>query len=199
MLSKFFLKALLVAIALTLSACEVTKSLWEDSYQEEFRQFLVSADGYDVAFLSEKYHYVFRDDSGVMKAMLNFDRNKLVVLDEEKTELEIDKSNNVGGSIVLKTFDLNLSPELLSELKALGFRKTADEDLSLKLHVEGKRYLAGEDMEYYNSWLQEVYTIKIHRITGVAGDLEKIALTPVTVAADATLLLKEVVLAPFGE
>ncbi len=198
--SKLLLRVFLVAALIFTTSCEVTRALWEDNYKESIRQFLVSKDGRYIVFLGKKYHYIFADQSGVIDELLRLDQDHVVLIVPEITELAVDGKNNIEGHLGIKTFDLNLTSEQRIFLFSLGFKQEKEQgDLMLKLPLKGKRYRGIEAVNEYYSVLEEKYEIEIHRQATPLKDLEKIALTPLTLVADTLFLSKEIVMAPFLE
>jgi hypothetical protein len=189
-----------IAALFALTACEHTKKLWEDSYLEKVKNFLISQDGKYVVFLGKNYHYVFSDDSGILKEILELDKDKIIEFDDEKSEIKLDDSNNLEATIFLKTFDLELLPQESVLLKKLGFKTSLDDDfMSLIINLRGKLYKSENDSNFYNSALEETYDLKIIRHASSARDLKKISLTPITLIEDSVLLIGEILLIPFRE
>ncbi len=198
--SKLPLRVLIVAALIFATSCEVTRALWEDNYKESIRQFLVSKDGRYIVFLGKKYHYIFADQSGVIDELLRLDQDHVVLIVPEITELAVDGKNNIEGHLGIKTFDLNLTSEQRIFLFSLGFKQEKEQgDLMLKLPLKGKRYRGVESVNEYYSALEEKCEIEIHHQATPLRDLEKIALTPLTLVADTLFLSKEIVMAPFLE
>lgn len=194
-----FLKLIFLSVFFLASACELTEKLWNNSYEETFRQFLVSADGRYVVFLGDNYHYVFADDFSVITNLLIEDKKKLLFINSEKTYLKLDRHNEVKGFIVIETFDLELPWQDEEFLKSLGFKESEEGDLVLKLKVKGKRYLPNNDLNQYFSLLNESYSIPIHYEPGLLSKFEMVALTPITITLDTMLFLGEILLVPFRE
>ncbi len=198
--SKLPLRVLLAAALLFITSCEFTRALWEDNYSESVRQFLVSKDGRYIVFLGTKYHYLFVDESGVIDELLKLDQERVVLIAPEITEITVDGKNNLEGRLGVKTFDLDLSSQQKAFLVSLGFKQEKREgDLRLRLPLKGKRYIGVDSVNDYYSALEEKYKIEIHRHSTPIRDLEKIALTPFTLAVDTLFLSKEIVMAPFRE
>jgi len=153
-----------------------------------------------VALLGAKYHYVFSDESGAIKKLIELDRGHVVEFDPETTHLFLDKDDRIEGDIGIKTYDLEISPNQMSVLKNLGFHKSEKENLyELELELKGQRYLSTDDINAYFSLLEDKYYIEIHNSPTVLGEVKKVVLTPITLTGDTLLLLKEIALAPFGE
>ena len=191
------IKILCILTAAFLSSCTITKGLWNRSYNETFKQFLVSNDGKLVVFLGKNYHYIFSDESGVMKELLFWGRRDLVFVDVEKTSLEVDEKNDVIGYVTIESFYTKLPRKEEIFLESIGFRAQESKPLALRIKLVGTRYLPRDDLGYYLPHLDRTYTVLVKYPVSLSKKIAKAALTPITVAADATILIGKVILAPF--
>jgi hypothetical protein len=197
LLCKNKIKIFCLLTAVFLSSCTVTKGLWNRSYNETFKQFLVSNDGKLVVFLGKNYHYIFSDESGVMKELLFWGRRDLVFVDVEKTSLEVDEKNDVTGYVTIESFYTKLPRKEEIFLESIGFRAQESKPLSLRIKLVGTRYLPRDDLGYYLPQLDRTYTVSVRYPVSFFKKMAKVVLTPITVAADATILLGKIVLQPF--
>lgn len=179
-----------------LTSCNLTRNLWNSEYEETFKDFLVSQDGKYVVFLGDNFHYIFADNSGAIKVLLSWPNRNVLFINAEKTELNIDRKNNVTGYTTIEVLNNKLFPRDEIFLRSMGFTAARGEPLSLKLNLLGARYLP-TDLGNYLPHLERVYTIQIHDNTGIFGTAAKVALTPITIAADSIVLFGKIVLAPF--
>jgi len=192
--NKFFI---LVAVLLLLASCGITKSLWNGNYNETFRQFLVSQDGKYVVFLGKNYHYIFTDNSSVIRELLLWSNRNCLFINVEKTFLRLDLKNNVTGHVVIESFFNRLPHDDYEFLRSLGFRSEGGKALSMKINLAGKRYLPRDDLGQYLPELDRTYIVPIHYSSTFWSNVGKVALTPITVAADATILIGKIILHPF--
>ena len=181
-----------------LTASCVTKALWRDkSYEETIQQFYVGADGRYVALIGAEYHYIFTDNSGLLKLIVSLRQKDVLTVNEDKSNLKLDVNNNVDGYIVMEGPFYALPPEDMATLNGAGF--FPDRDLSIKINLKGRRYLSkyiGENQPLSNS--HSIQKIRIYYGgEGVAKNIGKAAITPITVTIDAVLLIGKVALAPF--
>ena len=66
------IKNLILLLALIFQTSCITQYIWGDkSYTEEIEQFFVGSDGRSIALIGSKYHYVFSDNSGLLKNFLS--------------------------------------------------------------------------------------------------------------------------------
>lgn len=187
----------LIAAFLLLASCGLTKSMWDKKYDETFRQFLVSKDGQYVVFLGKNYHYIFTDNSSAIKELLLWPNRNCLFINVEKTFLKLDLKNNVTGHVVIESFFNRLPHDDYEFLRSLGFRSENGKALSMKINLVGKRYLPRDDLGKHLPELDRTYILPIRYSSTFWGNIGKVALTPITVAADATILIGEIVLHPF--
>ncbi|MBM5782583.1 MAG: hypothetical protein FJ368_04085, partial [Pelagibacterales bacterium] len=89
MRKKFTKFCFAIFLAIILPSCTLTKALWGDkSYEEVINQFLVGSDGRYVALISPNYHYVFSDNSGVLKGILSLSQKGVLTIDTAKTYIK---------------------------------------------------------------------------------------------------------------
>ncbi|MBM5782346.1 MAG: hypothetical protein FJ368_02875 [Pelagibacterales bacterium] len=183
-----------------LASCEFTKSVWEDVYKEKVSQFLISSDSKVIVFFGEKYHYAFPDNSAKLQQLFDLERNKVILINTEKTKLRVQNSHSISGYICFQTYDYNLSPEQLETLNFLGFRKNEEEFVfELILEVSGERYLSFENPNLYFLISQNIYEFEIKRDQTKTREAEKIAETPFAIFGDSLVVIKEVLASFFKE
>lgn len=191
------ISSFLILILIT-SSCVVTRSVWDRTYNENVRQFLVSQNGEMVVFLGSKYHYIFIDNTGILKSILSWSGRRNLFINTEETRLELDTSNMVKGHVTVESFFTRMPPRDYEFLRGLGFRsQDRFSPLKIKLMMKGKRYLPRSDLGYNLPKLQRSYMIPIHYESDTVGKIGKVALTPISVAADSTLIIGTILLAPF--
>ncbi len=188
---------LLLFLLLFLQTSCVTKSLWTETYPETFQNFSVSQDGSRVALVGEKYHYVFSDNSGVLKALLTWPDRGLLFIDVSKTHLDVDLNNNVYGYATIESFLNQLRPQQTLFLTSVGFRSKDGSALFLRMPLRGRRYLPRNDLQVFLPRLNRPYVVDINHEQGVLRKAGNLALTPLTVTADSVLLLGKIALIPF--
>ncbi|MBU6139967.1 MAG: hypothetical protein KGP29_00215 [Proteobacteria bacterium] len=194
-------KFLLTLLLVTISSCALTSAMWNKKYNDTIRNFFVSADGKYIAFLGQNFHYVLSDDSNILKLILSWNGRSAIFINTEKTELRLDRNNNISGDVVIECFE---SKTLLKEdrvlLTSLGFRRNNyNGELTLRLKISGKRYLPRSDVVYGVSSLRRFYVISIKQGRGVGASIAMTALTPITVTVDGVILLGKIILMPFGD
>ncbi|MBU6339790.1 MAG: hypothetical protein KGQ36_07480 [Rickettsiales bacterium] len=195
-MKKFLLKiSLIFLILFHVSSCELTRKLWEDYYVEQVKQFLVSNDGSYLVLIGDEYHYVFNDASGIMKQLLNLDRDKIILLNSKKSELMVERDNYVEGNIIFETYDPQLTPEQYNLLASLGFRRSEEDAvLFTKIKIIGKRYQGNENINSFLSVSGDFNEIKVKRLQTAGREFEKILLTPITIVGDSLMIFKFIAL-----
>lgn len=194
---KNYKKIFLIFFLFLQTSC-ITKYLWNKTYPETFRNFSISRDGSRVAIIGEKYHYVFGDSSTILKSLLTWHGRGLLFIDVSKTRLRVDLDNNVSGYAYIESFSQQLTREQLLFLTAVGFRSKDGRALSIKLPLQGIRYLPPEDFQVFLPSLNRPYVVDVKYEQNFLGKAVNVALTPLTVTADSALMLGKIVLYPFG-
>ncbi len=195
-IKKFLTTAALCAGLLLQSSC-VTKYIWGDkSYQEQINQFFIGADGRYVAMLGDEYHYVFSDNSGILKTILSMKQQGVLTINVTKSHLKLYANNDVKGTLVFDGPFSILDREDAKTLMRLGFSPDRRDRLTVKMDLTGKRYAA----KYLNQSLSKVntsHTITIYyNDSNVVKDVGKVAITPIAVGLDAVLLIGKIVISP---
>lgn len=180
-----------------LGSCSITKSMWNKHYDEIFQAFLITKDGSQVVFLGENYHYIFDDQSNVVKKILFWPHRNILYIDPSQTYLKLDKDNNVSGSVVVRSIFGDLVREDSNYLASLGFAKDQDGSIFIKLPIYGKRYLAN-NIHYHTAFLNKEYVLEVKLNLTPTEKLARAAVTPITAAIDATLWLGKTMLIPVG-
>lgn len=188
------------SLLLLLASCiSLTKKLWIRTYDENFYNFLVGNDGRSVVFLGKQYHYILHDNSGVLRRLLaakNLRKSSLFI-NAKETELKVDLQNRLSGYVIVESFFNALPRRDYVFLRSLGFKSNGEGVLTLKMNITGGRYLPRHDLGTRLPSLSREYKIPIRYESDSLGNFAKVALTPITVAADATILLGNVILLPF--
>ncbi len=187
----------LLSSLLLINSC-VTKSLWQKTYPETFQNFSVSRDGSRVALVGAKYHYVFTDNSGILRSLLTWQERGLLFIDVSKTRLKVDLDNDVYGYATIESFTNQLRPEQFLFLTSMGFKNKDGSALFLKLPLQGKRYLPRNDLQVFLPRLSRPYVVDVNYEQGILKKAGNVALTPLTVTADSVLLLGKIILFPFS-
>ncbi len=190
-------KILLILSLISLSSC-LTNFLWgARTYREEINNFYVGSDGRYVVLMGPQYHYVFTDNSGMLKEILSLQKSRALALASETT-FDLDENNNVAGEIILSSEADMLSAQDAFKLQSMGFYPNSKNKINVKLKLQGRRYsarylgsVAAEKVDRY------YININYRQDVGVADGVGKAAITPVAMTLDAALLIGKVVIYPF--
>ncbi len=187
----------LLAAFFLISSCSTVRALWDRTYTESFRQFAIGSEGNSVIFLGKNYHYIFVDKYGAIAELLTSQTRGFLFINVEKSRIAVDRKNNVSGYVMVESFFNRLPPEDDKFLRALGFRNEEGGALSLKINLEGQRFLPSNNLGPYLPLLDRTYIIPIHYQSSRLGNSGKVILTPFAAAFDALLLVKTILLLPF--
>lgn len=184
---------------LLLSSC-VTKYLWGDkSYEEEITQSFVGADGRYVVFVAKNYHYIFTDNSSVLKEILGLKQKDTLSL-SSKTYVKLDENNDLQGVLIFEGPYTVLPVEDKMTLKSMGLFPNQDGDITIKIPLSGRRYSARYLGQTSSAPVDSSYKLTVYYkgdynlVKGVG----KAAITPVAVTLDAVLLIGKVVIFPIA-
>lgn len=188
-------KIIFILISITiLTSCKITKSLWQpSSYNDKIQNFVTTKGGGQIAFLGQKYHYIFDDKSGVMKRLLFWTQHQILYIDLSQTKLQLDEFNNISGYAEIKTIVSDLRLEDVAYLRSVGFTRDQENNWSTKVFLFGKRY--APNLENYRQYsLSKEYEIQIYYPLDETSNLKqvgKVIISPITITLDAILWLGE--------
>jgi len=182
------------------SGCDGTAKMWKKktSYEEVIKNYLISDKGDKIAFLGQKYHYIFYDNSGVIKKLLQWNQKQKLKINiynfKATSPSDVDlmvEINGVTSSQKLNNTDEISSPNDIAFLKKIGFLESEIKGGSAKIitkriKLEGERYLPKLHTQYpiTNSLSKEYKVIVQNTYDTALGKSKKIALTPLTVMGD---------------
>lgn len=202
MKKKFINCCFAIFLAITLSSCTLTKALWGDkSYEEVINQFLVGSDGRYVALISPSYHYVFSDNSGVLKSVLSLNQKGVLTIDAKNTYIKLHENNEVKGYLTLSGPFSILPENDKYVLTGMGIVPDKRDNVAIKIDLSGRRYVS----KYlgHNPALQSnnIYKVSIYYDgnSSLAKGVGKAAVTPIALTLDAVLLIGKVVVYPLSE
>ena len=190
--------ALITFLIFTTSCNGLTKKLWNwHGYEENFKHFLINQQNGYVVFLAQKFHYIFIDNSNLMKNILLWKDRRTLFIDTSETEIHVDKNNQASGEVMIRSFSENLMPHREFFLINNGFKKDK-KGWYLKLKIFGTRYLANPNIHGNFPQLDLNYKIKISEELNKGEILTATALTPIAITADGIITIGKILLSPFG-
>jgi hypothetical protein len=160
------------------------------TFTEAISTFLITADGKQLIVVGKNHHYFFTADD-TLKFILTWSEKKRIKA--AFSDFIIDDDQNVSGSYSL-TIDTtqDLPPETRDLLISKGFTSNPSKSQLLYHHtIQGTRYFAGDFKLPVPLELNQKYMITMHEDydNGSSTDImERILLTPLTIALDGALV-----------
>ncbi|WP_423757668.1 5-formyltetrahydrofolate cyclo-ligase [Burkholderia sp. NLJ2] len=175
----------------------VTNRMMKDpEYRETLSAFLISADGKKLVVIGKRYHYIF-DVPPALAVNLTAPYRPKLYTDFDDFEARGDK---ITGRYVLRLAREDAPPgsELRERALADGF---TDQRFELTEHgtISGTRYQPNDvTPSSIPQAFNHEYDVKVIERPSVLGKGVKLALSPITMAADGALGLLGVALAPIA-
>jgi hypothetical protein len=194
----------LVILTLLFNTGCITTEMWQkkEYYDDTIKKYLVSEDGAKVIFLGKKYHYIFDDNSGVIKQMLKWSGSSKLVMSiyafEALSENDVRLFVWIESASEKELLSKNLSKlskgevDFLKKMEFLDKKSGNESILGKKINLSGTRYLPkpGVDYSAINSSLNKEYKVRVEvRYDSALGKSKKISLTPITIAGDAVVIV----------
>lgn len=181
----------LVCISL-MTSC-VTEALHEKqfgNYTDTFSSVLISTDHKTLAVLSSRYHYVFNANQG-LAFMLTSSAHKNITA--QIYDFTLTKENAISGRVEL-CLPATASTEDITSVTANGFKKYSEHSPQYckAYTLDGVRYKAGKTMVSQSYQLNQTYTVNVKVKDSDLARGVKIALTPITIAADGVVAIAAV-------
>lgn len=217
---KWFLLFILVTIGWFSSFGCVTKAVWKDKhtstpYNETILAFYINDKSDNIAFVGEKFHYIFnKETKGFIKLLKDKDFINL-----QKENLHIDASvGQPTSSDIFTNITVQVDIDKLNAKQKSWFISHKYKEVLIPPHpnrqtgvkvymrhyfMNGKRYLVNPKVNAVAYRLKRAIGIRIMEHKLEKGSLvKKIAMTPLSVTADAVgsviVLAGAVILAPIG-
>ena len=208
---------LLIVVWFSSMGC-VTKAVWKDKrtssqYSETIVAFYSNFKSKEIAFIGEKYHYIFNKKTNDFVELLK-EKDRLNLQQEN---LQINASVGLRGDNVIQTdimvhFDVDKLNEVQKKwLTSHGYHKakslplpSSQKNISRFIRhysILGKRYLINKEVNEKASKLKRAIPLQILEYKREKGSvIKKIALTPLSITADAVggaiLLVGTVIFVP---
>ncbi|MBN3746072.1 5-formyltetrahydrofolate cyclo-ligase [Burkholderia sp. Se-20373] len=175
----------------------ITNRMMKDpEYRETLSAFLISADGKKLVVIGKQYHYIFDVPPALAVNLTAPYRSKLYT-DFDDFETHGDK---ISGRYVLRLAreDAPAGSELRERALADGF-KDGRFELTERGTITGKRYQPNDvTPSSIPQAFNHAYNVTVIERPSMLGKGAKIALSPITIAADGALGLLGVALAPIA-
>lgn len=190
-----------VAIILFLiSSCDsITYKLWQSKgYEDNFKHFLINGKFGYIVFLTPKFHYVFNDNSNLLKNILTWSDRRVLYIDNKNSKLILDDNNKLEGEILIRSFSNKLMPNREQFLFNNGFLQDK-EGWYLKIRIYGERFLASNNFSGLLPQLDLNYKIKIIAKNNNLDKVKFASITPLTLGADGIIIIGKILLFPFRD
>jgi len=160
---------LIVILTLFFNSSCITDGLKEHStYWEYFYEYFISERGNQIVFVSEKYHYIFKNSQKQIKEFIKPEWQGKVGI--KKIDLKVEEYNKVHGSVTLLL--RNPSEQQKSSLKKNNKNaKFNGGNVSIEIKLQGIRYKPARGFEYQRKFLTKRYEAKIVDNSGFYGKL----------------------------
>ena len=186
-----------ISLFIFLSFGCMTKQVWSDrkiipnyghSYKEKIVSFYINTNEEKLVFIGEKYHYIFDKNT---QAFIHFlQSSKILNLSPEnlKIHARVNSSNieNIGASIMVEFERSKLNKEQRLLLGLHFFERYPNTPYYKNYHINGKRYIANNEINKQVFQLEKAIELEISAPEEIDRSvLKKIAMTPLTLTADA--------------
>ena len=217
---KWFLLFILATMGWFSSFGCVTKAIWKDKhtsapYNETILAFYINDKSHNIAFVGEKFHYIFKKQTKGFIKLLK-DKN-LINLQKENLQIHASvgqpTSSDISTNITVRVEIAKLNAKqkswfILHNYKEVMIRPHPNRRTGVNVYMRhysmnGKRYLVNPKVNAVAYRLKRAIGIRIVEHKVEKGNLiKKIALTPLSVTADAVgsaiILAGAVILVPIG-
>lgn len=180
--------AVFLSSALLLSGC-ITGKLHDQPtkrYSDTFSSVLISADEKTLVVITPQYHYIFPAPSqlvGVLKSPVH------KAITAKMDSFVLSSGNRIAGNIEL-CLPIASDGVAIEAAKKIGFKAAGEHSgYCSSARLKGKRYSAGELAVNDTYKLNQTYSVYVKVEPGVLETGTKLALTPVTLALDGTLII----------
>ena len=161
---------------------------------EKINSFLITQDKSTLVVAGEEHHFIFPLNEP-LKSVLQW--NGRTKLNPTFNQFTVNAGQGVSGSYTLSADVGKLTVAEHQFLTQRGFSQQGN-TLTYNANIQGTRYLAGSVKVPQTAFFRQPYELTVVAPDGVVDTAAKIALTPLTLAADGvTAVLGGIVLAPF--
>lgn len=180
--------AIFLSSALLLSGCLTGKLHHQPTkgYSDTFSSVLISANEKTLVVITPQYHYIFPAPAPLV-GMLKSPVHKAVTA--KMNSFVLSSGNRISGDIELCLANASESVAI-EAVKKIGFKKVGEHSgYCSSTRLKGERYSAGELAVSDNYKLNQAYSVYVQVEPGALTKGAKLALTPVTLALDGTLII----------
>ena len=192
-------KKLLITALLFLPGCTTT-AVWENNnYTEIVNSYLVTEDGEELVFQTQKYHYIFSRAKS-FNELLQWDQHNLLEVIFDKNFV-VSTDNKVKGEYKFICNCAKQPQASLDWLKSKGFRYVFNEKVDCESDsfifikegkLDGTRYQLKAESNVTMSTLNSPFKITIEESPTFMETTGRLAITPITLTIDTILLAGQV-------
>lgn len=197
---------MMIIVALLLSGC-MTAMLWEDSpnsgiqtttYSDTIESFMVTHDGSKMVFASQKYHYILESDPALVFLLSHKDELAVRYAFPQGSYGVYNGAVNAMFSATLNLVDID--PQLIHICNERHYGNFQGSQLLFSFNLHGTRYQSDPKINAQMTHLHTPITLEFRESTGPSEaqknvkTLTKVALTPLTLAADGAIIILGVIL-----
>ncbi len=180
---------IMILLILALPSC--TTMLWDrPSYYEEINSFYIEGKSNSFVALGKRFHYIFENEKDLIKIL---NTSEYIKYRPTFYPFFLDKNNNISGKFSLYVRKKDISKKDIVFLKSMGFDDSdsyKNEILWRDFSIKGTRYKAKKKFKVIQD-VGKSFRIKViePRTENSIELAAKALATPVTVAADAVLVV----------
>jgi hypothetical protein len=194
-MKKIYLAVLAIAIVSFMSMGCFTTLLWNNdrpnvettTYDDSIQAFLMSQDGKKIIFISHDYHYIIESDS-TLSFLLTHKNDINITYELQKGSYYVINNNisaTFSANLDINDSNPNLIKEVLLHKNGILNKKTGI--IRYNFHLNGIRYQSNTQIN--NTLIKFDHPIILNINQGytksATGEtIKKIAMTPITIAAD---------------
>ena len=185
------MKRLTFIICATIFLASCTGMLWDRrSYEENIHSLYIEEKSNSFVVLGSSFHYVFQAEKeliNVLKASQEIQMSPVFY------PFSLSNNNDISGKFTLYAYKRKISSDEVSRLKGLGFddsRSYNNELLKYEVSIHGSRYNIDSSVELGRNFSKAYQVTILEPRSDSAVELAgKALVTPVTIAADAVLVI----------
>ena len=183
----------LCSAVLPLSGCFTTRLHEDTHYSEKIGGVFISSDKKTLAIIGAKYHYILDAPPAILAALDPILHPSIAAASFDSFVISGD--NKVTGIVTLRTRG-ELSEEQKKFATNAGFTANGSYGLKADVQIQGTRYLAKPTETLALEKLNREYYVSIREKPSLLESGYRVAVTPITIAADGALVIGIVALSP---
>ena len=183
----------LCSAVLPLSGCFTTRLHEDTLYSEKIGGVFISSDKKILAIIGTKYHYILDAPAAILAALDPILHSSIA--GAEFNSFVVTGDNRLTGTVTLTTRG-QLSEQQEKFAAQAGFTRDRYDKMRAKVQVQGTRYRAKPTEPLALEKLNREYYVGIREKPSLLESGYRVAVTPITIAADGALVIGIVALSP---